>query len=171
MRHFDPVDDEVQVGYDERFERRWRVTELCGRLVMLLVVAAGLVGLLGRGPYSHHTVRSKASGLAVDFEPVSRFGDQTMITLHLRPVSCADGATIRLNNTFIEPMGLLRIMPRPLSSTPLPDGIALRYALDPAHCAGTEIRLFAEPTGIGFVSLKLRLDDRPVLPVRLFVVP
>ena len=171
MRRFDSINDEIQVGYDARFEQRWRIVEIAGRIVMLLVVGAALFGLLGRGPYSHRSTSSAASGLTMDFEPVTRFGVQSMLTLHLHPLSCGDGATIWLSNKFIEPMGLLRTTPLASSTTPRPDGIALHFPLDPRHCQGAEVRLFAEPSGIGFLTLQARLDHRAILPATLFVVP
>ena len=171
MRAFESIDGEVEVGYDAHFEHRWRVVEIAGRAIMVLVVLAAMAGLLGAGPFSHRTVSSPASGIAADFEPVARFGSQTMITLHLSPRACGGDTTIWLSNKFIEPMGLRNIMPRPASITPRAAGMLLHYALGAAPCQGDEIRLFAEPNGIGFVPLRLRLDGKPALALSPFVVP
>jgi hypothetical protein len=171
MRPFDPINNEVEVGYDGRFERRWHYAELAGRAVMLVVVTAALTGLLGRGPYSHHTIGSGATGLAVDYEPVARFGNMTQITFHASPASCGHGMTLRLSSKFIEPMGLQTVIPRPLSSTPLPDGMLLHYDLQPDTCQNAVVRLFAKPAAIGFVPLQAQLNAYPELAWKTFILP
>ena len=49
MRGADAVNDELEVGFDERFEHRWVWAERAGRVVMVLFVGAALFGLLGHG--------------------------------------------------------------------------------------------------------------------------
>ena len=171
MRQFNSINNEVEVGYDDRFEHRWRYISLVGRAVMLLVVLAAMAGLLGQGPYSHHSVASASGRLKVDYEPVARFGNVTQITLHLRPVSCDRGMTIRLNGNFIEPMGLQTELPLPFSSLPLADGMLLHFNLDPSRCQDAMVRVFAKPSGIGPIALQAQLDSDPALGWRAFIVP
>ena len=40
MRSFDSINDEVENGYNARFEHRWRIAEIVGRAIMALVVIA-----------------------------------------------------------------------------------------------------------------------------------
>ena len=44
----DRVNGELEVGFDERFERHWEWAERAGRLCMILFVAVGLAGVFGR---------------------------------------------------------------------------------------------------------------------------
>jgi hypothetical protein len=157
MRSYEVVNNEVQVGYDRSFETRWRHAELVGRVVMLLVVAAAMLGLLGRGPYSHHSMTSPGKGLVVDFEPVARSGTSTQVTLHLYPSSCDRDASVWINGHFVEPFGLSDFAPRPVRSEPRPDGMVLHFPLLKGECRDTMIRLFAKPTGTGPVQLQARL--------------
>ncbi|MCQ8240919.1 hypothetical protein [Rhizosaccharibacter radicis] len=161
MRQIDILNDELQVGYDRMFEERWRRAELLGRAVMLLVVLAALAGLLGRGPFSHHSLRSPDGTLVVDFEPVARSGTDTQITLHLSPAACQEEAAIWLNGNFVEPMGLSGSQPMPLRSEARPDGVVIHVGTPRANCRDTMIRLFAKPTGAGPVRLQARLLDDP----------
>ena len=171
MRPFDAINDEVEVGYDAGFEHRWSYVEVAGRAVMLLVVAAALLGLLGQGPFSHHSVSSAASRLTIDYEPIARFGNTTQLTLHAKPRSCDQGMTIWLNSRMIEPMGLQDVEPRPFSSTPLADGMLLHYPLRPDDCRGAVVRVFAKPSGLGIIPLRARLDDGAALSWHALIVP
>ena len=171
MRPFKSINDEVEVGYDAGFEHRWRIAELVGRAVMLVVVVAALFGLFGRGPYSHHTIVAPASGLLVDYEPVARYGDITQITFHATPRACADGMTLWVDSKMIEPMDLQNTMPRALFATPLSDGVLLHYDLKPTGCRNTLVRLFVKPASVGLVALRARLDDFTPLSWHAFIVP
>ena len=83
MQGADRVNDEFEVGYNENFERNWERAEIVGRVVMVAVIAAGLAGFFGRGPYSHQTKHTAESALTVDFEPIARSQAPTQVTFHI----------------------------------------------------------------------------------------
>lgn len=72
MQGADRVNGELEVGFDQTFERRWRWVERGGYVFLGLFVAAGLAGLFGHGPYNHRTRTTPELGLTVDFEPITR---------------------------------------------------------------------------------------------------
>jgi hypothetical protein len=148
------VDDELEIGFDDRFERRWHYAELAGRGFMLLVVAAGLLGFLGRGPFSHRTIVDATGRLAIDYEPLARSGTATLITVHLRRTGSGN-QTLSLDNHFLEPFGLTQILPRPVTEVATGSGLDLTFAT-PNHSSDVLIRLFVRPNGVGFVPLALR---------------
>jgi hypothetical protein len=153
MRGADPVNDEFEVGYNARFEGRWYLAELVGRVVMAAFVGVALSGLLGRGPFSHATNVSADGGLAVDFEPVARFATPTQITLHVRNENDTPReVAVFLQSRIVEPMGYSRSVPRPIGALVSHDGMTLRYAVAP-HQTDARIRIEAQPSGIGPVHL------------------
>ena len=121
---------------------------------MLLVIAAALFGFLGRGPFSHRTITDNAR-LAVDYEPVARYGATTQITLHLH-AAAADEQQVVLSSTFVEPFGLSQILPRPVSEIPNGGGLTLKFAT-PAEPDDAEIRFQVSPSDVGPVHLSVRL--------------
>ncbi len=48
MQGADRVNDELEVGFDEKFERQWLWGQRAGRIVMVVITAAGIAGLWGR---------------------------------------------------------------------------------------------------------------------------
>ena len=149
---------ELEVGFDERFERSWRRAQHVGWAAMLLVVAAGLAGLMGKGPFSHHTSVTADKALAADHEPVARYGTATTVTLHLDMAKFAPGRdwTVHLNSAWVEPMGLQQITPQPLRQAADGGGVALSFAFEPDE-PDALIRLALKPSNVGLAHLTARI--------------
>ena len=158
----DRVNDEFEVGYDERFERRWVWAERGGRLVMLLFVAAGLAGLLGRGPFSHRSSTVPGAALAVDYEPVTRVQTDTQITLHIRNDTILPTVQVFVSTQLVEPMGLQRILPQPSAEQARGDGMNLTFAMPPGTQDG-HVRLIVQPAGVGQVRQTAQLAGHPAV--------
>lgn len=164
LRGADAVHDgELEVGFNEPFERSWRRAEQVGRVAMLLVVAAALTGLMGRGPFSHRSSAAADKALAADREPVARYGTDTAVTLHLDMTKFAPGHdwTVHLNHAFVEPMGLQRITPVPLRQMAEGGGLALTFAFE-ADEPDAMIRLMLKPSGVGLQHLTARVGPEVV---------
>lgn len=173
LRGADAVHDgELEVGFDEEFERSWRRVARVGRVAMLLVVVAGVTGLMGKGPFSHRTSATADKALAADREPVARYGTGTTVTLHLDMTKFAPGHdwAVHLNRAFVEPMGLQQITPTPLrQAAEGGGGLALLFAFAPDE-PDAMIRLTLKPSGVGLQHLAARVGpevaewDQVVLP-------
>ena len=158
----DRVNGEFEVGYDERFEHRWLLAERAGRVFMILFVAAGLAGLLGRGPLSHRTSTVVGADLAVDYEPITRVQTDTQITLHVRNDSADPTLRIMVSTQLVEPMGLQRILPQPVAEQTEGRGMALTFVVPPGTKDG-HIRFMVQPAGIGPVPLTAQLAGHPAV--------
>jgi hypothetical protein len=161
------VDNELEVGYDERFESRWRHIELFSHATMLVIVVICASGLLGRGPLSHSIESSADGALNVDYEPIARHGTSTQITVHvatrfisslltaLRPGDAQSPRTAELfvSSAFAEPMGLQDIIPRPVSSVAGSAGVTYLFLLDSAG-SDAMVRFVLKPNAIGPIALR-----------------
>jgi hypothetical protein len=177
------VDDELEVGYDERFESRWRRTELVSHALMLVVVVMCASGLLGRGPISHRIESSTGGELNVDYEPISRHGTATQVTVHISTAavagqrSASQARTARepqtvglfVSSSFGEPMGLQDIIPRPVGSIAGNSGMTYIVQLDPTEEAAL-VRFVLKPNAIGPITLRARCNGA-VVAWRQWVVP
>ena len=132
VRGADRVNDELEVGYDEMFERRWKVAQDVGLVVMVLFLLVCLSGLLGRGPFSHRTASAPDGSLRVDYEPMAREGTPTQVA---------------------EPMGLGRTVPNAVSTMVGTQGVVLRFVVAPLQ-GDAKIRLDALPAEVGVVRLQ-----------------
>ena len=170
MQGADKVNDELEVGYDEKFERSWSRAERSGYLVMLVLVAAMLAGLFGRGPFSHRTEKSAASGLAVDFEPIARSQCDTQVTFHIDNDTDATTMDLFLDSHLVEPLGLHQILPEPVVSQTASDGLRVTIAVPP-HSHDTKLRLMLQPSIVGPVHLVAHLQGHEVLRWTQFIMP
>lgn len=170
MQGADRVNDELEVGFDQTFERRWSRVERTGYGVMALFIAAGLAGLFGRGPFSHRTRHSGVSGLTVDFEPVARSQCDTQVTFHIDNPTDAPTRTLFLGTNLVEPMGLHQVQPEPARTQTTKDGLIFTLAIPP-HTQGALVRVMLMPSTIGPQQMIARLDDQPPLRWNQFVMP
>lgn len=170
LRGADRVNDELEVGFDERFERRFHWAELAGRLFLVMVVALALSGLLGRGPFSHEVMRAPGGGASVDYEPVARYDTPTQVTLHVHPAPGQQTSTLSIDTDFIEPMGLRTVQPTPLASATDQGGITMTFAVRPGR-ADTLVRLQLRPSVVGPVRLRATVDNAAPLTWTQVILP
>lgn len=170
LRGAAPVNDEFEVGYDEGFEDRWVRAEHAGRWLLFAVVLLGLSGALGRGPLSHAAAQASDRSLAVDYEPVARYGTPTQVTLHLRPAPDARRVRVSISSGFVEPMGLQTMLPQPVEQAARDDDLVLTVAVQPGH-GDTLLRVGLKPSVVGLVAMQVQMEGSAVLRWRQLVLP
>jgi hypothetical protein len=161
LRGADPVNDEIEVGYNARFETRWYRAEWAGRGIMVLYVLAAVLGLLGRGPLSHHTKTTPSRQFALDYEPIARFGTDTQLTFHLADPGGEPGqhqARLFIGNTVEEPLGLTRVLPQPVATIVSKEGETLVFDVPPGE-TDAQVRIVVEPSQSGLVHATARAGD------------
>jgi hypothetical protein len=132
MRDATTVNDEFEVGFDQKFESWWFRAEQIGRVIMVLFAAISALGLLGRGPFSHATIRSPTGAISVDYEPVARHGATTIVTVHVRrPQATPLPIELLVNQQMIEPMGYRRSIPLADASHVSDGGMRLTFSAVP----------------------------------------
>jgi hypothetical protein len=148
----------------------WRV-ERVAWVLMLVLILAGLAGLLGSGPLSHAVARASGSALWAEYERFERRNAPSVIVIHLTPRT-AQGETVRLwfNSGFFRNVNLERIDPQPERMEVGADRYIASFALNEP---GGEvlIRVHFEANEIGKMETKLGLEGGPSLHLSQFVYP
>lgn len=137
---------------------------------MVLFTLASVIGLLGRGPYSHETIRSATGAMSIDYEPITRQDTATTVTVHLkRSPGASDPIELQLNQQMVEPMGYRRSIPL-ADSTRLSDGgMRLTFSAVPDK-SEVLVRFELRPTEVGIRPLRVS-DGTESLHWSLLVVP
>ena len=168
LRGASVVNDELEVGFDEKFEIFWSRLEQFGRLVMCLVVAAGLAGILGAGPLDHARCGAPGQG-AADYQPIARFGTATLVTLHLPPTVTDGQVIVTLSSSFVEPFGLASLHPEPLSQRTVRGDLQYTFA-ERGGGLDNYVRLSGMPAQIGPIRFVVEMPGR-TLRFRTFILP
>src|SRR4051812_16139311 len=71
--------DGIETGFDETFERKWIRFEHVVWGVMIVVVIAGLIGGLGRGPAAR--AQAGVPPILIEYERIVRYQTPTEITV------------------------------------------------------------------------------------------
>ncbi len=169
----EPVNDELEVGYNPAFEAGWHRNEIAGRVVLVIFVIAGLAGLLGSGPFSHRRITFPAGRLAaIDFEPIARMDTPTQVTFHMRAQkdqTNADPVRLLLSSNTVEPFGLQRS--HPTSDQQLASGGDVMMTIPVASNRSNLIRIIGKPTQFGPIRMFVQAGDGPRLSWTQFVLP
>ena len=133
---------------------------------MLAFVVVGPVGALGAGPLDHWSVAG-SDGVAVDHQPIARFGTATQITLHHPPGAGGRSFSVRRSSTFFEPLGVRGMMPLPISQTAVDGGTDAVFLA--AGSTGL-VRRDGKPSRLGMIPLVVTVGGAPAIHFAEFVL-
>lgn len=160
---------ELDVGQDLGFQRReWRIQRIAW-VVMLLVLLAGLVGLLGSGPLAHAWAES--GGLTVQYDRIVRDRAPFEPRFMLAPGMAAGGqAKIWIDRALLGKAEGQRVVPQPESEQSGAARVVFTVAVaDPDAPAEAIVGL--DPHDVGGFSAGAGIVDGPRVEMTGFVVP
>jgi len=161
------VNDELAVGADLKFQRRWWIFERSVWVVFSLIVIADLLGCFGRGYFSHAEIKGPVCD--IQYERIERFSTPSILTIHFGPEAVHDGR-IKLwaSGSLVKPLGNQRVIPQPSSSV-LENGGVL-YTFDASsHPSSVEFAL--EPATFGAFPLTLQVPGTDPVQLKIYVMP
>jgi hypothetical protein len=172
------VGNELAVGEDLEFQRKWWRFEKFVWVFFALIVLLDVAGVFGRGPVAKTRAVTKGGTMIIDYERIERFSTPSIMTIHFGPSAQHDGKIqLWVSDSVVKQLGNQRIVPQPVSSvignggilytfdsTPLPDSIA--FALQPANPGISRFELHLVKPGA-------TLDDPPQdqFQARIVVMP
>lgn len=163
------LNNELAVGEDLNFQRRWWRFEHGVWFVFALIVALDLSGAFGRGPLAHAHINAPDGSLQVDFDRIQRTGTPSIVTVHFGP-NAMRGHTIQLwvSQSILKDLGNQRIIPQPAESAVGGKGVLYSF---PATLSSASIEFALEPSGPGIFSFELRVPGASTLNARVYVMP
>jgi hypothetical protein len=163
------VNDEVAVGDDLEFQRRWGKAERASWIVLAIFLLLSFLGVFGRGPLAHASYASTASGMSIKYERFQRFGTPSVLFVNLDP-STFHNATAQLwvSDDLVKPLGTQRIVPQPQRSEIAHGGILYTFA---ASEGPASVEFQTQPAAIGSSHLTLRIPGREPVTLHILVYP
>ncbi len=163
------VNDEVAVGEDLEFQRKWWRFENAAWIIFTLIIVLDLCGLFGRGPLAKAERRAGDGTIDVKYERIERTNSPSIMTIQFGPSAIKEGE-IRLyvSDSLVKPLGTQRVIPAP-QSTLIGDG-GLTYTF-PASKPPASVDLALQPSGPGIFDFTVGVANGEPVHGRVVVVP
>lgn len=163
------VNNEVAVGEDIEFQRRWWRFERAVWILFTVLVLLDLSGAFGRGPLAKARIRSQDGAMDVHYERIERFSTPSILNVEFGPNAIHDGKVqLWVNEGTIKKLGTQRVVPQPVSSLIGDDGVL--YTFD-ATKPPASIQFALQPSAPGIFPLELRVPGSQMLTMRIVVMP
>jgi hypothetical protein len=161
------VNNEVAVGEDLDFQRRWWRFEKIVWPILLLIVVVDLLGGFGRGWLSK--ARRRTPDVTLDYERIERASTPSIMTFHFKPSAIRDGRiSLYVSDSIVRPLGAERISPQPAVSTIGNEGITYQF---PATGGSSTVQIQLEPSFPGVHAFRVQVDGSTPIDGTVTVVP
>jgi hypothetical protein len=163
------VADEVAVGEDLNFQRKWWTFERIIWSFFVLILICDLLGVFGRGWLAKGKLSTPDHALTLDYERVERSATASIMTLHFGAAAVHDGKIqVFVNNEVIRSLGAQRMAPQPARSA-LTDG-GVTYTFD-AGSTPTIAEIALQPLFPGRHHILLQVPCSAPIKATIFVLP
>jgi hypothetical protein len=163
------VNNEIAVGTDLEFQRRWWRFEKGVWILFALIVVLDLLGCFGRGYLAKAQARTQNGMMDVHYERIERLTAPSMLTIQFGQNAIHDGKVeLWASESLVKALGNQRIIPQPTSSVLGQGGIFYTF---PATAIPVSIQFALEPASIGPTRLQLRIPGSDEFMAKIFVMP
>ncbi len=163
------VNDELAVGSDLEFQRRWWKFERAIWIFFTLLIVLDVLGVFGRGPLAKARLRAADGSAEVTYERIERHKTPSVLTAHFGPSAIQDGKVrLWVSDDLVKELGNQRVSPQPESSRLERGGILYTF---PAGAPPLAVQFSLEPSSIGRASISLEVQGRDRLSANIFVMP
>ena len=162
---------DVEINQDLDFQRRCWTVQRIGWIVMALLVLSALLGLFGRGLFSHAVVRDPSIPLSVEYERFGRYQSPLTLSLHLNPGVSRDGKVgLWFSQDFLRDVQIQSIVPQPDRAELSQSGTIYLFGLAQPNQGGDVIVHF-EAQAIGALSGKVGLTESRSIAFTQWIYP
>ncbi len=170
------VGNDLAVGEDLEFQRRWWRFERWTWIFFAILVLLDLAGVFGRGPAANAHRETADGAMSVKYERVERFSTPSILTIHFGANAVRNGEIkLWVSDSVVKKLGNQRIIPQPSSSVTAEDGIAYTFPSS-AHPSSVEFALQPASPGLAHFTIRLLPGGVPSQPgdsitAGVFVMP
>jgi hypothetical protein len=151
----------LQISHNEAFQRREWAFQRVGWIVIGLLVIAGLVGLLGPGPFSGRTASGADGALQVEYQRLAHLEADDLISLTLAPEAVSgDSVNVEIDGHWVRAVDIQGISPQPQEEVETPYGLRLTFPVTPG--AGVSVQINFRAQQIGSIDGGVRFEGQTV---------
>jgi hypothetical protein len=163
------VNDEIAVGEDLDFQRKWWRFENAIWVAFTLIIVLDLAGLFGRGPLAK-AHRAAADGtINVRYERIERSDSPSILTVQFAESAIHEGKIkLYISDTLLKALGTQRVIPAPLESVVGDGGVTYTFL---ASKPPAFVDLALQPAGPGLFEFTIAVVGAQPVHAKVFVVP
>ena len=170
------VNNEIAVGSDLAFQRRWWKYERAVWAFFAIIVLLDVAGAFGRGPIAKAKVEPADHSFTVKYEHIERFRTPSILSVLFAPTAIHNGQVqLWLCQNYVDPLGNQRIIPQPVSSTPLNGGILYTFNVNEMQVGSKRqpptVQFALEPGQTGVFKLQIGAPGGDQVETSIFVLP
>jgi hypothetical protein len=163
------VNDEVEVGENLDFQRKWWRFENYVWVIFSLIILLDFCGVFGRGPFAKAQRRAPDGTIDVKYERIERTESPSIMTISFGQSAIVDGKIkLYISESLVQGLGTQRIIPAPLTSDVGKGGLTYTFL---ASKPPASVDLALEPSGPGLYEFTLGVVGADALHAKVFVVP
>lgn len=162
----------MEVERDEAFQRRTWGAQRAGRILLVLLLLAALLGLFGPGIFNGATLGAGNGGaLRVAYPRTWRRHSAFTVRVRLGPEATRAGtARLRLGQDYLDAVVVESVHPQPTGMELGPDGVVYTFAVAAPGQPGT-VTLELKPQRAGRLAGEIGLEGQPPLRWHQFIFP
>jgi hypothetical protein len=163
------VNDEVAVGENLEFQRKWWRFENAAWAIFTLVIILDLSGLFGRGPLAKAERRTTDGTIVVKYERIERTESPSIMTIQFgQPAIHSGKIQLYVSNSLVKPLGTQRVIPAPQNTTIGDGGFTYTF---PASKPPASVDLALQPAGPGVFDFTVGVVGAEQVHAKIGVVP
>jgi hypothetical protein len=163
------VDDEIAVGENLDFQRKWWRFENALWIFFTLIIVLDLAGLFGRGPIAKAELHAPDGTLNIKYERIERTDSPSKLEIEFGPSAIQDGKiNLYVSESLVRGLGTARVIPNPLATAIGNGGLTYTF---PASKLPANVDLALEPSGPGVYDFTIGVVGATPVHAQVFVVP
>ena len=163
------INNELAVGEDLEFQRKWWKVERGIWIFFLLLIIADLLGAFGRGwlAKAHRIAADKS--LDVTYERVERFNTPSILRVSLSPTIAQNGkAQLWVSESLVKELGNQRVVPQPEQSIVGQNGILYTF---PVSGPQMTLEFALTPPSVGSNKISFQAPGHERVDLGIWVMP
>jgi hypothetical protein len=163
------VNNEIEVGEDLDFQRKWWRFENLVWLIFSVIIVLDLCGLFGRGPLAKAERRAGDGTIDVKYERIERTESPSILTIRFGQSAIVGGKiTLYVSQSLVQGLGTQRVIPAPLASEVGKGGLTYTFL---ASKPPASVDLALQPSSPGMYEFTVGVAGAEPLHAKVFVVP
>ena len=163
------INNELAVGEDLEFQRKWWKVERGIWIFFLLLIIADVLGVFGRGWLAKAHVTTGDQSMDITYERTERFNTPSTLRIVLSPAIVRDGKVqLWASESLVKALGNQRVVPQPATSAIGQNGILYTF---PVTGPGMSVEFSLTPTSIGSNQVSFQSPGFERADLKIWVMP